>query len=195
MQPGTAPSLRRNRRGGERAAVQGNYQPRPRFPGAALRARGGLGRGPGSCLRPARWLSFPVLGSDPYIHVKGYDAGWIQLVCRSAGWFPTPWAEWRDPQGRVLPSEPEAPSLDKAGLFKAAVSSKVRDSTVGSVSCTLRNVALGQEKTTAMLIAGKTWGRKQGRSPWWCQRKLLPQWKLYKEFLNFLNTKSDTCLL
>ncbi|KAM7098870.1 erythroid membrane-associated protein isoform 2-T2 [Molossus nigricans] len=104
-------------------------------------------------------LQVAVLGSDPYIHVKGYDAGWIQLVCRSVGWFPMPWAEWRDPQGRVLPSEPEAPSLDKAGLFKAAVSSKVRDSTVGSVSCTLRNVALGQEKTTAMLIAAPSPGR------------------------------------
>uniref|UniRef100_A0A8C6W4M1 Ig-like domain-containing protein n=1 Tax=Nannospalax galili TaxID=1026970 RepID=A0A8C6W4M1_NANGA len=47
-------------------------------------------------------LQVAVLGSDPYIHVKGYDAGWIQLVCQSMGWFPKPWAEWRDPKGRVL---------------------------------------------------------------------------------------------
>ncbi|XP_070261071.1 erythroid membrane-associated protein isoform X2 [Myotis yumanensis] len=104
-------------------------------------------------------LQVAVLGSDPYIHVKGYDAGWIQLVCRSVGWFPRPWAEWRDPQGRVLPSEPQAPSLDHAGLFETAVSSKVRDSTVGSVSCTVRNEALGQEKTAAMVIAAPSPGR------------------------------------
>ncbi|XP_036302468.1 erythroid membrane-associated protein [Pipistrellus kuhlii] len=104
-------------------------------------------------------LQVAVLGSDPYIHVKGYDAGWIQLVCRSAGWFPRPWAEWRDPHGRVLPSEPQALSLDDAGLFETAVSSKVRDSTVGSVSCTIRNDALGQEKTTAMVIAAPSPGR------------------------------------
>ncbi|XP_028016036.2 erythroid membrane-associated protein [Eptesicus fuscus] len=104
-------------------------------------------------------LQVAVLGSDPYIHVKGYDAGWIQLVCRSVGWFPRPWAEWRDPQGRVLPSEPQAPSLDNAGLFETAVSSKVRDSTVGSVSCTIRNDALGQEKTAAMVIAAPSPGR------------------------------------
>lgn len=107
----------------------------------------------------------PVLGSDPYIHVRGYDAGWIQLVCRSAGWFPKPWAEWRDPQGRVLLSLSEAHALE-AGLFRTAVSSRVRDSALGNVSCTFRNAALGQEKTAAMLIAGKSWGSKRASSPW-----------------------------
>ncbi|XP_016060626.1 PREDICTED: erythroid membrane-associated protein [Miniopterus natalensis] len=143
--------------GGRRAGVRGN-QPRPLLPGAPARASGGSWRGPGP-LRPCQQLSFPVLGSDPYIHVKGYDAGWIQLVCRSAGWFPRPWAEWRDPQGRVLPSEPQALSQDQAGLFETAVSSKVRDSTVGNVSCTVRNAFLGQEKTTAMVIAAPSPGR------------------------------------
>lgn len=97
----------------------------------------------------------PVLGSDPYIHVKGYDAGWIQLVCRSAGWFPQPLAQWKDPQGRVLQPLSDVHVLE-AGLFRIAVSSRVRDSTLGNVSCTVHNLALGQEKTTAMLIAGKT---------------------------------------
>ncbi|XP_054427572.1 erythroid membrane-associated protein [Pteronotus mesoamericanus] len=104
-------------------------------------------------------LQVAVLGSDPYIHVKGYDAGWIQLVCRSVGWFPKPLAEWRDPQGKVLPFETEAPSLDEAGFFETAISSKVRDSTVGRVSCTIRNVVLGQEKTAAMVIAAPSPGR------------------------------------
>lgn len=107
------------------------------------------------CPRPP-----PVLGSDPYIHVKGYDAGWIQLVCRSAGWFPQPLAEWRDPQGRVLRPLSDGHVLE-AGLFRIAVSSRVRDSTLGNVSCTVRNLALGQEKTTAMLIAGKSRGSKR----------------------------------
>ncbi|KAB1268881.1 Erythroid membrane-associated protein [Camelus dromedarius] len=98
-------------------------------------------------------LQVAVLGSDPYIHVESYDAGWIQLVCRSAGWFPKPWVQWRDPQGRVFPSLLETHSLDEAGLFRAAVSNRVRDSILGNVSCTIRNGALGQEKTTAMVIA------------------------------------------
>lgn len=131
----------------------------PRLPGK-LR-EGGQGSGgtaaplPGVCApRPP-----PVLGSDPYIHVKGYDAGWIQLVCRSAGWFPQPLAEWRDPQGRVLRPLSDGHVLE-AGLFRIAVSGRVRDSTLGNVSCTVRNLALGQEKTTAMLIAGKSRGSK-----------------------------------
>lgn len=99
-------------------------------------------------------LSSLVSGSDPFIHVKGYDAGWIQLVCWSMGWFPKPWTEWRDAQGRVLLSLSETHSLDETGLFRTAVSSRVRDSTLGNVSCTVRNEVLGQEKTTAMVIGG-----------------------------------------
>ncbi|XP_031234309.1 erythroid membrane-associated protein isoform X3 [Mastomys coucha] len=97
-------------------------------------------------------LQVAVLGSDPYIHVKGYDAGWIELVCRSVGWFPKPWTEWRDTTGRTLLPLSEVHSLDETGLFRSAVSSRIRDSALGNVSCTVRNEALGQEKTTAMVI-------------------------------------------
>lgn len=99
-------------------------------------------------------LSSSVLGSDPYIHVKGYDAGWMELVCQSMGWFPEPWTEWRDPTGKALLSLSETHTLDEAGLFRTAVSSRIRDNALGNVSCTIRNKVLGQEKTTAMLITG-----------------------------------------
>ncbi|XP_077006120.1 erythroid membrane-associated protein [Tamandua tetradactyla] len=104
-------------------------------------------------------LQVAVLGSDPYIHVKSYDAGWIHLVCRSTGWFPKPWAEWRDPEGRLLLFLSEAHSLDEVGLFRTAVTSRVRDSALGNVSCTIRNEALGQEKTAAMIITAPSSGR------------------------------------
>ncbi|CAO2588772.1 Erythroid membrane-associated protein [Lemmus lemmus] len=103
-------------------------------------------------------LQVAVSGSDPFIHVKGYDAGWIQLVCWSMGWFPKPWTEWRDTQGRVLLSLSETHSLDETGLFRTAVSSRVRDSALGNVSCTVRNEVLGQEKTTAMVIGAPASG-------------------------------------
>ncbi|XP_042638852.1 erythroid membrane-associated protein, partial [Orycteropus afer afer] len=104
-------------------------------------------------------LEIAVLGSDPYIHVKGYNAGWLHLMCRSVGWFPKPRAEWRDPQGRVLPSLSEAHDLEEAGLFQTMVSSRVRDSTLGNVSCTIHNMALGQERTAAMVIAAPSPGK------------------------------------
>lgn len=113
---------------------------------------------PGPCqsagLSQSGNLSSSVLGSDPFIHVKSYDAGWIQLVCQSMGWFPKPWTEWRDTEGRVLQSLTEAHSLDETALFQTAVSSRVRDNAVGNVSCTVRNEVLGQEKTTIMVIGG-----------------------------------------
>ncbi|XP_021490691.1 erythroid membrane-associated protein isoform X1 [Meriones unguiculatus] len=97
-------------------------------------------------------LQVAVLGSDPYIHVEGFDAGWVQLVCRSVGWFPKPWTEWRDAEGRVLPPFSEAHALDETGLYRTAVSSRIRDSARGNVSCTVRNKAFDQAKTTAMVI-------------------------------------------
>ncbi|KAG3282916.1 erythroblast membrane associated protein (Scianna blood group) [Ictidomys tridecemlineatus] len=105
-------------------------------------------------------LTLQVAGSDPYIHMKGYDAGWIQLVCRSVGWFPQPWAQWRDPEGRRLLSLSEDHSLDETGLFRTAVSSRIRDNTLGNVSCTIRNMVLGREKTTAMLIEAPSPGMR-----------------------------------
>lgn len=105
---------------------------------------------------PAAIFSPSVLGSDPYIQVKSYDAGWLHLVCKSVGWFPKPWAEWRDPSGRMFPSVSEDFSLDEAGFFRTAVFSRIQEDMVGNVTCTIRNLALGQEKTTAMVIEG-TW--------------------------------------
>ncbi|XP_036033206.1 erythroid membrane-associated protein isoform X2 [Onychomys torridus] len=97
-------------------------------------------------------VTLQVAGSDPFIHVEGYDAGWIQLVCRSMGWFPKPWTEWRDSEGRLLLTLLEDYSLDETGLFRTAVFSRVRDSAMGNVSCTVRNEVLGQEKTIFMVI-------------------------------------------
>lgn len=86
--------------------------------------------------------------------MEGYDAGWIQLACQSMGWFPKPWMEWRDTEGRLLLSVLENHSLDETGLFRTAVFSRVRDSTPGNVSCTVRNEFLGQEKKAFMVIGG-----------------------------------------
>lgn len=161
MKPETVPPGWEELGGGERVGVQVPPTAPPKL------QEGGWGSGRDSSPLPGISASRPppVLGSDPYIHVKGYDAGWIQLVCRSEGWFPKPLAQWRDPQGKALQLVWDADSQE-AGLFRIAVSSRVRDSTVGNVSCSLRNVALGQEKTTAMVIAGKSPSSKWAESPW-----------------------------
>lgn len=54
----------------------------------------------------------------------------------------------------MFPSVSEDFSLDEAGFFRAAVFSRIQDDMVGNVTCTIRNLALGQEKTTAMVIEG-----------------------------------------
>ncbi|XP_043846918.1 erythroid membrane-associated protein isoform X2 [Dromiciops gliroides] len=96
-------------------------------------------------------LKVAALGLDPYIHMKSYEVGQIQLVCRSLGWFPKPELKWRDTHGEILPSETEY--LDKEGLFQMEASVTVSDSSSGNVTCSIWNDALGQEKRTALFIA------------------------------------------
>ncbi|XP_036602083.1 erythroid membrane-associated protein [Trichosurus vulpecula] len=96
-------------------------------------------------------LEVAALGLDPYIHMKSYEAGQIQLVCRSLGWFPKPQIQWRDTHGEILPSETQY--LDKEGLFQMEASITVRDGSPGNMTCFIWNAALGQEKGTTLFIA------------------------------------------
>ncbi|XP_020839073.1 erythroid membrane-associated protein isoform X2 [Phascolarctos cinereus] len=96
-------------------------------------------------------LEVAALGLDPYIHMKSYEPGQIQLVCRSLGWFPKPQIQWRDTHGEILPSEIQY--LDKEGLFQMVASITVRDRSPGNMTCSIWNAALGKEKGTTLFIA------------------------------------------
>ncbi|XP_051843899.1 erythroid membrane-associated protein isoform X1 [Antechinus flavipes] len=95
-------------------------------------------------------MDVAALGLDPYIHMENYEAGQIQLVCRSLGWFPKPQVQWTDAHGEILPSETQY--LDKEGLFQMEASVTVRDGSSGNMTCSIWNSALGQEKRTTLFI-------------------------------------------
>ncbi|XP_074163825.1 erythroid membrane-associated protein isoform X2 [Sminthopsis crassicaudata] len=95
-------------------------------------------------------MDVAALGLDPYIHMENYEAGQIQLVCRSLGWFPKPQVQWRDTHGEILPSETQY--LDKEGLFQMEASVTLRDGSSGNMTCSIWNSALGQEKRTTLFI-------------------------------------------
>ncbi|CAM5090585.1 unnamed protein product [Natator depressus] len=97
-----------------------------------------------------RWQS---LGSDPDISVEGHQDGGIQVVCRSSGWYPEPEAQWRDLQGKLLPSASEKISQEAGGLFQTEIAIVLTEESNHKVSCCVRNPRLDQERESAISIA------------------------------------------
>uniref|UniRef100_A0A8C3FAW3 Ig-like domain-containing protein n=1 Tax=Chrysemys picta bellii TaxID=8478 RepID=A0A8C3FAW3_CHRPI len=93
------------------------------------------------------------LGSAPGISVEGHQDGGIRVVCRSAGWYPEPTAQWRDLQGQVLPSASEKISPEADGLFQTEIAIVLTEESNQKVSCCVRNLLLNQERESAISIA------------------------------------------
>ncbi|XP_074081721.1 butyrophilin subfamily 2 member A2-like [Macrotis lagotis] len=102
-------------------------------------------------------LKVASMGADPFIKIIGYEYGWIQLECTSAGWYPQPWVEWRNLVKETIPSLEENLVPSEDGLFVATLSVIITDHTVVSVFCSIRNPLLSQELLTMMSIPETIW--------------------------------------
>ncbi|XP_065420690.1 butyrophilin subfamily 2 member A2-like isoform X2 [Chrysemys picta bellii] len=100
-------------------------------------------------------LKVAGLGSDPHLSVEGYQDGGIQVVCRSAGWYPEPEVLWRDLGGRRLPSVSETTSRRDNGLFETQTAFLITERSNQNVSCCIRNTFLNQEKESTIYVAEK----------------------------------------
>uniref|UniRef100_K7F3B8 Ig-like domain-containing protein n=1 Tax=Pelodiscus sinensis TaxID=13735 RepID=K7F3B8_PELSI len=98
-------------------------------------------------------LQVAGLGSVPAISVEGHQDGGIQVLCRSAGWHLQPEAEWRDHQGKLLPSASEKMSQEAGGLFQTEIAIVLTEESSQKVSCLIRNPRLDQEKESTISIA------------------------------------------
>ncbi|XP_074827417.1 butyrophilin subfamily 1 member A1-like isoform X1 [Natator depressus] len=97
-------------------------------------------------------LQVAGLGSAPVISVEGHQGGGIWVVCRSAGWYPQPKAQWRDLQGQLLPSASEKISQEADGLFQTEIAIVVTEESNQKVSCCVRNPRLNQERESAIYV-------------------------------------------
>ncbi|CAM4637129.1 unnamed protein product [Lepidochelys olivacea] len=98
-------------------------------------------------------LQVAGLGSVPAISVEGHQDGGIRVVCRSAGWYPQPEAQWRDLQGQLLPSASEKISQEANDLFQTEIAIVITEESNQKVSCHVRNTRLNQERESAISIA------------------------------------------
>lgn len=95
------------------------------------------------------------LGSAPHIHMEGSVAGEIQLVCTAEGWFPEPRVHWEDSRGGKLLTLSEHHILDEDGLFHVEATLVVRNASTETVSCSIHNPVLTEEKSTVFSIPGQ----------------------------------------
>ncbi|KAG6921971.1 butyrophilin subfamily 1 member A1-like [Chelydra serpentina] len=111
------------------------------------------------------------LGSAPVISVEGHQDGGIRVVCRSAGWYPQPKAQWRDLQGQLLPSASEKISPEANGLFQTEIAIVLTEESNQKVSCCVRNPRLNQERESAISIAELFFPRV---NPWMVALGVIP---------------------
>ncbi|XP_069930912.1 butyrophilin subfamily 3 member A2 [Oryctolagus cuniculus] len=97
-------------------------------------------------------LQVAGLGSAPQVHIEGLEQDGVRMVCKASGWFPKPQVQWTDLSGKKFLEFSEAHAQDAAGLFSVEAALVVRDSSAGSVSCSVLNPILGQEKAMAVSI-------------------------------------------
>uniref|UniRef100_G1TNL5 Ig-like domain-containing protein n=1 Tax=Oryctolagus cuniculus TaxID=9986 RepID=G1TNL5_RABIT len=100
-------------------------------------------------------LQVAGLGSAPQVHIEGLEQDGVRVVCKASGWFPKPQVQWTDLSGKKFLEFSEAHAQDAAGLFSVEAALVVRDSSAGSVSCSVLNPILGQEKAMAVSIPGR----------------------------------------
>ncbi|KAL1771232.1 butyrophilin 2 [Sigmodon hispidus] len=87
-----------------------------------------------------------ALGSSPRITREVLEDGGMQLKCASDGWFPRPLVQWRDRNGRTIPSFSEAFHQGSQGLFQVETLLLVTNSSMMNVTCSI-SLPQGEEKT------------------------------------------------
>ncbi|XP_077874661.1 butyrophilin-like protein 1 [Ictidomys tridecemlineatus] len=92
------------------------------------------------------------MGSAPQVHIEGPEEDGVRVVCKASGWFPKPQVQWRHLSGNKFPALSEAHTQDTEELFSVEATLVVRDSSVGSVTCSVLNPVLDQEKAMAIYI-------------------------------------------
>ncbi|XP_070274921.1 butyrophilin-like protein 2 [Myotis yumanensis] len=93
------------------------------------------------------------LGSSPRITMEGLADGEMRLMCSSEGWFPQPRVQWRDLEGRTVPSFSEVLAQGSDGLFRVEAFLQVTNSSAGNVTCSIGNPLLGEEQMTTFFLS------------------------------------------
>ncbi|XP_054554113.1 butyrophilin-like protein 1 [Talpa occidentalis] len=109
-------------------------------------------------------LQVAGVGSAPQVYISGPEEHGVLVVCTASGWFPEPQVQWRHPRGEQFLEFSKVQAQDTEGLFSVEAALVVRDSSVGSVTCSIFNPVLRQEKAMAIVIPA--WRKAQLYADW-----------------------------
>ncbi|KAM5167473.1 butyrophilin-like protein 2 [Callospermophilus lateralis] len=98
-------------------------------------------------------LKVVAVGSSPRITMEVLTDGEVQLMCTASGWFPPPHMQWRDMEGKAIPSASEILHSDSHGLFHVETLLLITNSSLANVTCSISNLPLGEEKTAAFTLS------------------------------------------
>uniref|UniRef100_M3YDY7 Ig-like domain-containing protein n=1 Tax=Mustela putorius furo TaxID=9669 RepID=M3YDY7_MUSPF len=98
-------------------------------------------------------LKIVGLGFSPLITVKEQKDGEIELICSSEGWFPEPHAQWKDMEGKIIPSFSEVLTKGSHGLFHVETSLLVMNSSIVNITCSICNPLLDEEKKATFSLS------------------------------------------
>nr|KAF6362585.1 butyrophilin like 2 [Pipistrellus kuhlii] len=107
------------------------------------------------CGETSLLLRVAGLGSAPHIRMAGPADGEVQLVCTAEGWFPEPRVHWEDSSGEALLTLSEHHIPDEDGLFRVEATLVVRIASAGTVSCSVHNPVLAEEKGAVLSVPEK----------------------------------------
>ena len=88
------------------------------------------------------------------ITIKEQKDGEIELICSSEGWFPEPHVQWKDMEGKIIPSFSEVLTEGSYGLFHVETSLLVTNSSIVNVTCSINNPLLDEEKIATFSLLG-----------------------------------------
>lgn len=100
-------------------------------------------------------LKVANLGPAPSIHLSGSMENKVQLLCTAKGWFPEPKIYWEDSNGEKLLTFSEWSIQEEDGLFYVEAIHVVRNVSIDTVSCSIYNHVLDEQKSLDIFIPEK----------------------------------------
>ncbi|XP_055972222.1 butyrophilin subfamily 1 member A1-like [Sorex fumeus] len=98
-------------------------------------------------------LKVAVLGSDPHFSIAVAKLSHIQLECKAENWFPQPKMQLMDSHGMIIQNVSESQNQDQRGLFHATISLLVTETLQETMTCSVWNPVLNQEKKRQLSVS------------------------------------------
>ncbi|KAM6224071.1 butyrophilin-like protein 10 [Rhynchocyon petersi] len=111
------------------------------------------------------WIKVAGLGLQPRISLRDDEDESLLAKCTSTSWYPEPQVEWRDFEGKPIPSVTNLSVSATSGLFSVVSSVMIKEMATEGLSCSIVNPLL-LEKKAAEIYVPAAFSRKHQSTAW-----------------------------